>query len=70
MALNHHREPQPEFVPFAWACGRAGIVTRTGAKLSARGEFSPIVGIGRKPVIARRRFLRWMAEKAGEDVAA
>jgi excisionase family DNA binding protein len=59
-----------ELLSVAQAARRVGIATETAVRLSACGEFPPIGWLGRKRVVPRRAFDRWLAAKLGDDAAA
>ncbi len=59
----------PMLLSLAAACRIAGLSSHTAAKLSKVGQFPPLARIGKRRVVSRVAFERWLAEKVG-DVAA
>ena len=64
MARRIGRDDQPELISLARACRRAGLSVQTAVKLPPE-EFVEWSWLGRKRVVARRRFEAWLTKKLG-----
>jgi hypothetical protein len=55
-----------ELVSLVKACADAGICVPTALKLAAKNQFPKITAIGRKRVVGKRAYLRWIADRNGD----
>jgi len=60
----------PDLLSLVTACALAGVCVPTALKLAEKNQFPKITTVGRKRVVGKRAYLRWIAERNGDLAVA